>query len=92
MGAIGWPVKQITSSLSDLVHGRTLISISSLLGITISTSLVEARPCGFPFEGNPGVKIVTWLILPVVICLSQRLSHVSLILLHSRKSKLTYSL
>jgi hypothetical protein len=25
-----------------------------------------------------GVKIVTWLILPVVICLSQRLSHACL--------------
>ena len=27
---------------------------------------------------SPAVKIVTWLILPVVICLSQRLSHASL--------------
>src|SRR5580692_12521012 len=38
-----------------------------------------------PFPGGvsvgglpPAVKIVTWLILPVVICLSQRLSHASL--------------
>ena len=28
--------------------------------------------------GLLGVKIVTWLILPVVICLSQRLSHACL--------------
>ena len=27
---------------------------------------------------SPGVTIVTWLILPVVICLSQRLSHACL--------------
>ena len=27
---------------------------------------------------SPGKKIVTWLILPVVICLSQRLSHACL--------------
>ena len=33
------------------------------------------RPSG-P-DGLPG-KIVTWLILPVVICLSQRLSHACL--------------
>ena len=32
------------------------------------------EPCG---ESGP-VKIVTWLILPVVICLSQRLSHACL--------------
>jgi hypothetical protein len=28
--------------------------------------------------GRPALKIVTWLILPVVICLSQRLSHACL--------------
>lgn len=56
---------------------------------TISTTLVPpgARK-GIP-EGwrgltagaspkGPGHKIVTWLILPVVICLSQRLSHACL--------------
>ena len=31
-----------------------------------------------PFRRRFGVKIVTWLILPVVICLSQRLSHACL--------------
>jgi hypothetical protein len=41
--------------------------------------------CGLPsdwvFSANlvgPSVGIVTWLILPVVICLSQRLSHACL--------------
>ena len=28
--------------------------------------------------GRPAFKVVTWLILPVVICLSQRLSHACL--------------
>jgi hypothetical protein len=31
-----------------------------------------------PPTGRRGVKVVTWLILPVVICLSQRLSHACL--------------
>jgi hypothetical protein len=31
-----------------------------------------------PPRGRCGVKVVTWLILPVVICLSQRLSHACL--------------
>jgi hypothetical protein len=35
-------------------------------------ALTVAFGCGL------GVKIVTWLILPVVICLSQRLSHACL--------------
>jgi hypothetical protein len=41
--------------------------------------------CSYLFRGLAasltagGVKIVTWLILPVVICLSQRLSHACLV-------------
>ena len=34
--------------------------------------------CGVPSERSRGERIVTWLILPVVICLSQRLSHACL--------------
>ena len=33
---------------------------------------------GFGRPSGPACKIVTWLILPVVICLSQRLSHACL--------------
>src|SRR3989337_1357143 len=35
-----------------------------------------SRPC--PPRGAAWIRIVTWLILPVVICLSQRLSHACL--------------
>jgi hypothetical protein len=49
----------------------------------VSPDLVE-RLCSYSVRGlagwlrPSGVKIVTWLILPVVICLSQRLSHACL--------------
>ena len=43
--------------------------------------LTSAPPGSCPEGGfalPPGSKVVTWLILPVVICLSQRLSHACL--------------
>ena len=40
-----------------------------------STAAAPARPAG---PSQHGATIVTWLILPVVICLSQRLSHACL--------------
>ena len=39
---------------------------------------VPADGCALTGCGRTPVKIVTWLILPVVICLSQRLSHACL--------------
>jgi hypothetical protein len=42
-------------------------------GDLISLRCVLRRP-----DGQPRRTIVTWLILPVVICLSQRLSHACL--------------
>jgi hypothetical protein len=44
----------------------------SLLGIFRSLGSHALR------TSVPGSRIVTWLILPVVICLSQRLSHACL--------------
>ena len=51
-------------------------------GLITSSDTSSLRVAGVAFspfgaEGLPG-KIVTWLILPVVICLSQRLSHACL--------------
>jgi hypothetical protein len=42
-----------------------------------SPGMAAAAPLPHP-RGVGGVKVVTWLILPVVICLSQRLSHACL--------------
>ena len=42
-------------------------------------SLADASTGAFVHRGDPCIwKVVTWLILPVVICLSQRLSHACL--------------
>ena len=45
---------------------------NKLLPASVGEADSAALGCRF------GVKIVTWLILPVVICLSQRLSHACL--------------
>jgi hypothetical protein len=50
---------------------------SSLLPITTSAP-PGVRALIVAFGCDLGAKIVTWLILPVVICLSQRLSHACL--------------
>src|SRR5947209_18200331 len=50
---------------------------SSLLPITTSAP-PGVEPWVVTSGCDLGVKIVTWLILPVVICLSQRLSHACL--------------
>ena len=52
-----------------------LKAINSLINSIVSTMSFSA----IHFEsGGDDEKIVTWLILPVVICLSQRLSHACL--------------
>ncbi len=67
VGAIGW---WIGSCCSDA-------PVEDLLWVT-SVPAISVQLC--PAKGSTGllVKIVTWLILPVVICLSQRLSHACL--------------
>ncbi|RYE13957.1 MAG: hypothetical protein EOP34_07640, partial [Rickettsiales bacterium] len=52
----------------------------------VVTWVASASPClvnsppsgGLPWASALWLRIVTWLILPVVICLSQRLSHACL--------------
>ena len=82
MGAIGWPdgprrrrsrAAAWSPEVERLVP-RALLppNYSALSGVCRSCELRSARPVG------ARLKIVTWLILPVVICLSQRLSHACL--------------
>ena len=48
-------------------------------GVSLPFGSVELRsPWGASRAFRVGLRIVTWLILPVVICLSQRLSHACL--------------
>jgi hypothetical protein len=69
VGAIGWPPGPCAASLQG-PGGRGLrLPISEL---RCPARGVPSRPRG------PASKTVTWLILPVVICLSQRLSHACL--------------
>ena len=42
------------------------------------TNLANLTTLSSTASANDGLRIVTWLILPVVICLSQRLSHACL--------------
>ena len=46
-----------------------------LLPTTVSASFGSATQGPYPAWAQPWATTVTWLILPVVICLSQRLSH-----------------
>ena len=63
-------------------RGRRLVNSSELSSATfkyfhlnLSSGAGNGRP---GVRKRPGHRIVTWLILPVVICLSQRLSHACL--------------
>ena len=49
-------------------------SCSSFVSITVHFKVVRVLFCAVAFDS----MIATWLILPVVICLSQRLSHACL--------------
>ena len=82
VGAIGWPVDvgfNETLVFCSIIQGRGFGSSLPPTVITILTSLRGGLPGAPTFWGvATPVKIVTWLILPVVICLSQRLSHACL--------------
>ena len=62
---VGW-LSVASAPLPDLLGARTP-------SVNCSADLVSV-----PGSSDSGFKIVTWLILPVVICLSQRLSHACL--------------
>ena len=79
VGAIGWPVDiPLASASGGSWAGRTGFGRAPDL-LTHPDHLLGGfpGPSSFGAEACP-VKIVTWLILPVVICLSQRLSHACL--------------
>ena len=62
---------------------RAVSAFSTIRAMAWGTFGVPYSVILAPFGGSacvlvPGLKIVTWLILPVVICLSQRLSHACL--------------
>ena len=91
MGAIGW-VDGLQRSLArgDCSPGRVdAPPMACLRPSRAESTLDAAMKAGPPVTNSPwatgvrggfgrNVKIVTWLILPVVICLSQRLSHACL--------------
>ena len=80
VGAIGWLLAPSVSKLSGL-GGAGLVP--GCLRAPLPSSYSARCPHRVPPRGAPSgvrsaLKIVTWLILPVVICLSQRLSHACL--------------
>ena len=60
--------------MSKRQRGLRITSTGALVGVIGSRSVSSNSL----FTSTGFVTIVTWLILPVVICLSQRLSHASL--------------
>ena len=66
-----------------LFHTRSDWRLESLSGLTCCLNdAIRSNECScvlpFAFGLRVGLTVVTWLILPVVICLSQRLSHACL--------------
>ena len=81
VGAIGWPVGTFGGFGSGGGPGRAL-GFGPCPDLLTNPDPLFIEGCRWPFALRDGVglavKIVTWLILPVVICLSQRLSHACL--------------
>ena len=77
--AIGWPDDPQTANAwrGSTVGDALRVSLPNNYSSRFAPALRREwrRPLG---EGAVRPKIVTWLILPVVICLSQRLSHACL--------------
>ena len=79
-----WPVRS-TERKADLwlwpyligLKGNTFESVDELRPREDSREGVDTSELRHPFKGVFRI-VVTWLILPVVICLSQRLSHACL--------------
>ena len=72
-GVVRSPVGRVLYPVETVPAWLTLIS-ALLRGGCVAAAV---RVC-FGAPPGPALKIVTWLILPVVICLSQRLSHACL--------------
>ena len=78
-GTVKWSVcvesycRCLWNHLCTVWHTRTVH-----LWLASTFSLLSLPQVSEYWEGNAANRIVTWLILPVVICLSQRLSHACL--------------
>src|SRR5690606_10057551 len=76
VGAIGWPIPCAVRRC-----GRTVGRFGAPSCVLSSGSSSLARgfvPRRVARRAPRGIRVGTWLILPVVICLSQRLSHACL--------------
>ena len=81
VGAIGWLHAASASKLPPELGGAGLVPGCLRAPLPDSYSARcshRVPPRGAPSGVRSAVTIVTWLILPVVICLSQRLSHACL--------------
>jgi hypothetical protein len=66
------------STMSFFKRTHCLVMNALMANSAHSVHVVCRRTGFFSHLAGPSVGIVTWLILPVVICLSQRLSHACL--------------
>jgi hypothetical protein len=73
-GGFDWSDTKVCNSRGDRLNSLTMkdeLPNEKAITLWLWLSCVA-------FSGMQGRKVVTWLILPVVICLSQRLSHACL--------------
>ena len=68
---------QFTKAQSSVRTGQSCLSCTEENHILANLSTLLSTAAGV-LAADGGLRIVTWLILPVVICLSQRLSHACL--------------
>ena len=83
MNFSSWRLSKEINNASSLSWGRLgLRGCKEVIQekTTVALGLRTFLPWGFSFfwKDSSGLFVVTWLILPVVICLSQRLSHACL--------------
>ena len=76
VGAIGWPVTRTGGFGPGAALGWGRATVPRPFNHPVERSRRALFTRGCPVA--PGAMIVTWLILPVVICLSQGLSHACL--------------
>jgi hypothetical protein len=77
VGANGWPVRRATRLISVLLASPPAGAYLVVRPLPNGYTLTRSGGRRGPPPGGPR-RIATWLILPVVICLSQRLSHACL--------------
>ena len=79
-----WTRVRVCQLTGEIYHAVALI------GEPLIRPLVDGK-CDLRAACDPAVDLVTWLILPVVICLSQRLSHACLsISFHTAKLQMAH--